>query len=53
MRLRAATNLARVLGLRGEAAEGRAILAPIAAEITQGQATADPRASRAVLATLL
>jgi len=53
MRLRAATNLARVLGHRGEAAEGRAILSPIAAEITQGQATVDPVAARSVLATLL
>lgn len=41
MRLRAATNLARLLGRRGQRSDGIALLAPIAGSIREGRQTRD------------
>ena len=48
-RLRAATSLARLLQRRGERSEARNLLLPIHERFTEGFATADLRAARALI----
>jgi adenylate cyclase len=49
LELRAATSLARLLAGRGRREEARQVLAPVYAAFTEGFATADLRAARALL----
>jgi predicted ATPase/DNA-binding winged helix-turn-helix (wHTH) protein len=50
--LRAATSLARLWRTNGRLAEAGALLRPVHARLTEGYATADPRAARALLEQL-
>ena len=52
LELRAATSLARRLADRGDLVEARAALAPVLGAFTEGHATRDLRAARALLAEL-
>jgi class 3 adenylate cyclase/tetratricopeptide (TPR) repeat protein len=52
LELRAAMSLARLLAARGDAAEARAVLAPIHGRFTEGLDTADLSAAKALLAEM-